>query len=170
MRSWNTLGTKGRSPFPGFGKVLALLILALVVSGAGCGKEDSASERSAAVIQTKPARLDDIRITVVYDNIPFRPGPIPEWGFSCLVKGGNGPILFDTGGSAQTLEKNLAVLGVDLAPVGVVFISHDHRDHTGGAVAVLADGRRRVLQASCFSFHLILILWQAEGSGNRTPD
>ncbi|MCF8053369.1 MAG: MBL fold metallo-hydrolase [Desulfobacterales bacterium] len=95
------------------------------------------------MIQTKAARLDDIRITVVYDNIPFRPGPIPEWGFSCLVEGGNGPILFDTGGSAQTLEKNLAVLGVDIAPVGIVFISHDHRDHTGGAGVVLADGRPR---------------------------
>lgn len=95
------------------------------------------------MIQTKPERLDDIRITVVYDNISFRPGPIPEWGFSCLVEGGNGPIMFDTGGSAQTLEKNLGVLGVDLAPVGIVFISHDHRDHTGGAAAVLADARSR---------------------------
>ena len=122
---------------------LAAVFFLAAAADAGCGDDPHRAERSAPVIATQPALLDGIRITVLYDNIPYRTGPVPDWGFSCLVEGAGDPILFDAGGSAAVLAKNLAVLGIDLAPVDTVFISHAHHDHTGGLGAVLADQRPR---------------------------
>lgn len=96
LRSISSFTNKGRPRH--LWAFLAAVILSLVGSGDGWGKEASASERSAPLIPTMTARLDDIRITVFYDNIRFRLGPTPDWGFSCLVEGAGLPILFDTDG------------------------------------------------------------------------
>ena len=55
-----------------------------------------------------------------------------EWGFSALVGVDGRRILFDTGAHEDTVRRNLEVLGLDLADVEVVILSHDHEDHTAG--------------------------------------
>ncbi|MBC7220380.1 MBL fold metallo-hydrolase [Candidatus Bipolaricaulota bacterium] len=84
-----------------------------------------------------------MRILILYDNVahpPLRGG----WGFSGLVEAGERRILFDTGADRLLLAHNARVLGVDLAQVTDVFLSHAHCDHVGGLSYVLerAEGVR----------------------------
>lgn len=60
-----------------------------------------------------------------------------QWGLSCLVRGIERTILFDTGPSGSALLHNMEKLGIDPAEVDVVVISHTHQDHTGGLEAFL---------------------------------
>jgi 7,8-dihydropterin-6-yl-methyl-4-(beta-D-ribofuranosyl)aminobenzene 5'-phosphate synthase len=88
-----------------------------------------------AVLQTvapAPATL-----TVLYDNYPFADGCATGWGFSALIEGVGRTILFDAGADAAVFQRNVDALKVDLAKVDLVFISHDHGDHTGGLAPVL---------------------------------
>jgi len=67
------------------------------------------------------------------------PGFKTEMGVSYLVKTDHLTVLFDVGQNAKKedpspLLHNMAKLGVDLASVDVIVISHRHYDHTGGHV------------------------------------
>ncbi|MEQ8230716.1 MAG: MBL fold metallo-hydrolase [Gammaproteobacteria bacterium] len=71
-------------------------------------------------------------------------------GFSVLVTGTHGEarrsMLFDVGPYADVWLANAARLGVDLAAIEVVFLSHWHWDHSGGfppVIAAIADARRQ---------------------------
>jgi 7,8-dihydropterin-6-yl-methyl-4-(beta-D-ribofuranosyl)aminobenzene 5'-phosphate synthase len=61
---------------------------------------------------------------------------IGEWGFAALVEADGHRILFDTGARPDTVLRNARELGVDLAGVKEVVLSHNHLDHTGGLVAL----------------------------------
>ncbi|MDD4995768.1 MAG: MBL fold metallo-hydrolase [Patescibacteria group bacterium] len=56
------------------------------------------------------------------------------WGVSFLV---DDRILFDTGEKGQWLLENMKTLGVNVAGIEAVVISHDHWDHVGGLRAIL---------------------------------
>jgi len=71
-------------------------------------------------------------IIIVYDNNPFNEELKTEWGFSCLIRGFEKTILFDTGGSSETLLSNMKKLEIDPAEIDIIFLSHAHGDHTGG--------------------------------------
>ena len=43
------------------------------------------------------AAYEPIEITVLYDNYTLTEGCTPDWGFSCIIKGMEKCILFDTG-------------------------------------------------------------------------
>jgi 7,8-dihydropterin-6-yl-methyl-4-(beta-D-ribofuranosyl)aminobenzene 5'-phosphate synthase len=62
--------------------------------------------------------------------------PIAEHGLSFLVSATSGSarrtILFDTGATVDGLVHNLRVLGVDLAEIETIVLSHGHFDHTTG--------------------------------------
>ena len=74
-----------------------------------------------------------MRITILYDNEVYKRGLKPGWGFSCLVEVENAPrILFDTGANGAMLLRNMAKLHIEPVSIAEVFISHAHRDHTGG--------------------------------------
>ena len=75
-------------------------------------------------------------LTEVYNNIPFREGLIPDWGFSCHIR--EAGLLFDTGAKGDVLLSNMQALGIDPADIRYLVLSHDHYDHTGGLRAVLA--------------------------------
>jgi 7,8-dihydropterin-6-yl-methyl-4-(beta-D-ribofuranosyl)aminobenzene 5'-phosphate synthase len=81
-----------------------------------------------------PAEAADseIRITILYDNTSHVEGTRADWGFSALVEGTEKTILFDTGTQPEIFRDNVQTLGVDLAAVDLVVISHNHGDHTGG--------------------------------------
>ena len=52
-------------------------------------------------------------ITVIYDNNPYKEGLETGWGFSCVIKGLEKTILFDTGGDGQRLLANMKKLDID---------------------------------------------------------
>ncbi|MFC1822128.1 MBL fold metallo-hydrolase [Thermodesulfobacteriota bacterium] len=74
----------------------------------------------------------EVEIIVLMDNHPFREDLEKRWGFSCLVRGTEKTILFDTGPSAPALLRNMKKMDVDPKEVDVVVLSHIHSDHTGG--------------------------------------
>ena len=64
-------------------------------------------------------------------------------GFSVLVTGRLGSeehtMLFDVGPSPTVWRENAARLGIDLAAIEVIFLSHWHFDHSGALPEVAAD-------------------------------
>jgi 7,8-dihydropterin-6-yl-methyl-4-(beta-D-ribofuranosyl)aminobenzene 5'-phosphate synthase len=81
------------------------------------------------------------KITVLCENTAWKPmGITGEHGFSALVEQDGQQILFDTG-QGMSLANNARVLGVDLAEIKTVVLSHGHYDHTGGLPAVLYPPR-----------------------------
>jgi len=73
-----------------------------------------------------------MKITIIYDNEAWEEGLEADWGFACLVEAHGRRLLFDTGASGSILLKNMRTLGITPASIDEVFISHAHRDHTGG--------------------------------------
>lgn len=59
-----------------------------------------------------------------------------EWGFAALVEADGRRILFDTGARPDTVLQNARELGVDLASIDQVILSHNHQDHTGGLMTL----------------------------------
>ncbi|MFO8001576.1 MAG: MBL fold metallo-hydrolase [Marinilabilia sp.] len=72
-----------------------------------------------------------MEILTLVENLTYRQGTKGEHGLSFLVRTGDKEVLFDTGQS-DLLIRNAQELGVDLASVDQVVISHGHYDHTGG--------------------------------------
>ncbi|HPG37815.1 MAG TPA: MBL fold metallo-hydrolase [bacterium] len=81
---------------------------------------------------------NELTFTILYNNYAHVPGTVSDWGFSCLVEGGEQTILFDTGAKADILMQNVRKLNVDLSKVDIIVLSHNHADHTGGLDSVLA--------------------------------
>ncbi|MBE0583808.1 MAG: MBL fold metallo-hydrolase [Desulfofustis sp.] len=75
------------------------------------------------------------RLTVVVDN-QAGDGLIAEHGYSLWIEADGRTILFDTGES-KGLRPNSEALGLDLARVTDLVLSHGHYDHTGGIGLVL---------------------------------
>ncbi len=85
-----------------------------------------------------------LTITVTYDNYGFVPGLKYGWGFSCLVQGAFGKVLFDTGSDGTSLIDNMRRLDIHPGEVDAVFLSHDHWDHVDGIGRFLAERARGV--------------------------
>jgi 7,8-dihydropterin-6-yl-methyl-4-(beta-D-ribofuranosyl)aminobenzene 5'-phosphate synthase len=76
--------------------------------------------------------LNDLTITVIYDNYLAQESLQTAWGFACLLQRAEKTILFDTGGDGAVLLANMAKLGIDPQTIDLVVLSHQHWDHTGG--------------------------------------
>jgi len=79
------------------------------------------------------------RLTILplIDWYTAREGLIVEAGVSYLVRADDATILFDVGYNTRSehpspLLRNMAALGVDVADVDALVISHAHEDHVGG--------------------------------------
>jgi 7,8-dihydropterin-6-yl-methyl-4-(beta-D-ribofuranosyl)aminobenzene 5'-phosphate synthase len=77
----------------------------------------------------------EIRITTLSENTASG-GYLAEWGLSMLVETDGLKILFDTSAGISTIY-NAQLLGIDLAAVDRIVLSHGHYDHTGGLREVL---------------------------------
>jgi 7,8-dihydropterin-6-yl-methyl-4-(beta-D-ribofuranosyl)aminobenzene 5'-phosphate synthase len=86
------------------------------------------------------AEREDMRITVLYDNIPYDPRLTTDWGFAALVEYRGHTLLFDTGGNANILLRNMELMEIDPASIEVVVLSHAHGDHTGGWAGLVRTG------------------------------
>lgn len=75
-------------------------------------------------------------ITILVENTAPAPSIIGEYGFAALIEVNNHKILFDTG-SKDALFKNAEVLGISLADIESIVLSHGHFDHTGGLLQYL---------------------------------
>ncbi len=71
-------------------------------------------------------------LTVVYDNNTYKKSLRTDWGFSCLIQGLKKSILFDSGTHGEILSHNMGKLGIRPERIDCVFLSHFHKDHTGG--------------------------------------
>lgn len=85
-------------------------------------------------------RIRSLKILVL-STMLAEPG-IGEWGFAALVEVDGHRILFDTGARPDTVLKNARELGINLADVPEVILSHNHRDHTGGLVTLRREFAR----------------------------
>jgi len=86
-----------------------------------------------------------INITIIYDNYPFDGLLKTEWGFSCLVEGFERKVLFDTPGDGAMLLTNMRKLKIDPKEIDMIFLSHEHQDHTGGIQDILAQNNRAIV-------------------------
>jgi phosphoribosyl 1,2-cyclic phosphodiesterase len=55
-------------------------------------------------------------------------------GNSCLVEAGGTKILIDAGLSAREIERRLAARGVEASTIQALFLTHEHNDHSSGAL------------------------------------
>lgn len=83
--------------------------------------------------------LQDISLTILYDNYPYQKRLDTGRGFSCLIKGTEKTILFDTGGNGSILLNNMQKLGISPLETDLVVLSHIHGDHVGGLFYFLRE-------------------------------
>ena len=76
-----------------------------------------------------------MRIVDLVENTEGVPGCVPVHGLSFYIETPKHRVLVDTG-PADEVIRNAAVLGIDLAQVDTVVLSHGHYDHGGGLAAV----------------------------------
>ncbi|MBN2897976.1 MAG: MBL fold metallo-hydrolase [Clostridia bacterium] len=72
-----------------------------------------------------------MKITALMDNISLQDDLYSEHGLSLYIETEDKRILFDTGKTGLFYE-NAELLGIDIAQVNVVILSHGHYDHGGG--------------------------------------
>lgn len=80
--------------------------------------------------------LESLALALLVDNERGVTGLRVEHGFACWIGTEHGALLFDTG-AGGVLVDNARHLGVDLASVSVLVLSHGHYDHTGGVAALV---------------------------------
>jgi len=77
----------------------------------------------------------EVKVTTLSENTANY-GFLAEWGLSILVEVDGLRILMDTGLSFSAVH-NAQLMGIDLATVDRIVLSHGHADHTGGLREVL---------------------------------
>jgi 7,8-dihydropterin-6-yl-methyl-4-(beta-D-ribofuranosyl)aminobenzene 5'-phosphate synthase len=91
-------------------------------------------------------------ITSLVDDYCPKRGFTGEHGLSLYVEAGGAKLLFDTGQSGVFI-RNASNLGIDLASLDAVVLSHGHYDHGGGLPALMDRGHGAIplYAGSCFT-------------------
>jgi 7,8-dihydropterin-6-yl-methyl-4-(beta-D-ribofuranosyl)aminobenzene 5'-phosphate synthase len=125
-------------------KILVLIILTIVVAGTALAaaiylkhKDDKNKQIMQNSEKLSLKVLKNISITVIYDNNTYKQGLKTAWGFSCIIKGAEQTILFDTGGDGSILLANMKELNISPEEIDLVVLSHIHNDHVGGLTDLL---------------------------------
>lgn len=95
--------------------------------------------------------VGDLRIDRVGTTLSRNGNPrtlLAEWGLSLHLESARGPeqrqVLIDFGFNGNTLNNNLALLGIDPAKLDALLLSHGHFDHFGGLNGFLEAHRGRL--------------------------
>ncbi len=106
------------------------------------GRARAEAELSQITIEKlqKPGTVKGLSIMPLIDYYAVESGLATEDGVSYLVKVDNTTILFDVGFNKSgehpsPLLRNMKKLGVKPGDIDMIFLSHGHRDHVGGAAA-----------------------------------
>lgn len=97
---------------------------------------------SAQTAPPTPTLANAATVTILSSNLADG-ATIGEWGLSALVEVDGRCVLFDTGRNPDTVLKNAQALGVELACVRDVVLSHFHFDHTTGLLPLVQALRAR---------------------------
>jgi len=90
------------------------------------------------------SRAREVKVIVLSTMLAGNPGRgTGEWGYSALVEVDGRRFLLDTGARPETVLRNAAELGVDLASVTDVVLTHNHDDHTGGLLTLRRELAKR---------------------------
>lgn len=109
--------------------IVTVLINNIFIKPARAGRKPTMNKDPGDI---SPIDVKNISITIVYDNNPYKEGLLTSWGFSCLIRGPEKTILFDTGGNGSVLIANMRQLGIDPEEIDIIILSHIHGDHIGG--------------------------------------
>jgi 7,8-dihydropterin-6-yl-methyl-4-(beta-D-ribofuranosyl)aminobenzene 5'-phosphate synthase len=131
--------------------VVTILLSSLLVVASGNVFAEAVGEEKGQAEQQE-SRMQNLTMTVIYDNNPSQQGLETDLGFSCLIQGLEHTILFDTGGNGSMLLTNMEKLGIHPQDIDVVVLSHIHQDHVGGLPHVLeANPKVTVYLLNAFS-------------------
>ena len=148
---------------------LQLVLAALVLAMGGYALQTRAASQpppaSIAPVQATP-RVKALRIQVL--STMLADAGIGEWGFAALIEADGKQILFDTGFRPETVLQNAKELGINLAEVREVILSHNHDDHTGGLLTLRRELRKQNPQALSIAHVGRGIFWKRQG-GNSNP-
>ena len=86
------------------------------------------------LIFSQTTKIENFKITIL--STMLSDTYIGEWGFSALIEADGKKILFDTGSRENTVLQNAKELNINLNNIQDVFLSHNHKDHTGGLMAL----------------------------------
>jgi len=84
-----------------------------------------------------------MKITTLSENTATLGNFLAEWGIRILVEMDNLNILVDTGQSISA-SYNADILGIDLAKIDKIVLSHGHFDHTGGLRQLLQKMKKEI--------------------------
>lgn len=87
-----------------------------------------------------------MKVTVLVENYSSKADLVPEYGLSLHLAASDASVLMDTG-QRDALFVNAPLLGVDLAELDHIILSHGHFDHTGGLGRLLLKTHRPLLWA-----------------------
>lgn len=121
--------------------ILVILIAALaIILGLTIFPRHGKGKKGQIVLaeeNTSTTAVKNLSITVSYDNNPYKERLTAAWGFSCVIRGTEKTILFDTGGDGSILLTNMEELGINPKEIDLVVLSHIHGDHVGGLPSFL---------------------------------
>ena len=159
-------------------RFLSLCALALPLAAVGSGASaDSAAPATAAAatLGAAPAEppIKQLRITVLSTMLAgnLQKG-IGEWGFAALVEVDGRRLLFDTGQRPNTVRDNARELGVELADITDIVLSHHHGDHVGGLLTLrraLAETRPAALAHTHVARGAFTSRGPADKGGDENP-
>jgi 7,8-dihydropterin-6-yl-methyl-4-(beta-D-ribofuranosyl)aminobenzene 5'-phosphate synthase len=79
-------------------------------------------------------KIKDFKITIL--STMLSDSHIGEWGFSALIEADGKMILFDAGSKENTVLQNAKELNINLDNIDNIYLSHNHKDHTGGLITL----------------------------------
>ena len=80
------------------------------------------------------SKIKDFKITIL--STMLSDSHIGEWGFSAMIEVDGERILFDAGSKENTVLQNAKELNINLDNIDNIYLSHNHKDHTGGLITL----------------------------------